>query len=288
MKRYLILLTIITVIILFTTFCGKEEEVDLTTSYGQGELQPVYYLARVNANLLEKPLPNPIVESIEVDKNPKYVNVTVLNKGVEGKILVTLQIVDKNDEVQDEFSKKVKIGEGLRAIITFKAPKKPDEKYVASAIPLETPKIIRMINQGDELSILERKESWSKVMHLKTETVGWLNNEFIYMEERSKWYSGDTEKARTIAKQIYLDKRMAKYPIVHVNIEERFKRIVLQADKNKNFPKKEATECAKIWLNEIIKKFPEWSTHHIFIYGKENGQSYTLVMKEKDKQPIFL
>ncbi len=156
--------------------------------------------------------------------------------------------------------------------------------------PGEKPQVIMMVSQGDQVTVLEKYNEWSKVQHHQSGRIGWINNDFIQIESRSRWWSGDTEKARAEARKIYKDKSFLKhnYPITHVNIEERFNRMVFSVDEDSTFLRDEAEECVSSWIGYLQKKFPHWSSHQIFLNARDkNGQEYTVIIGD-DGEPEFL
>lgn len=153
----------------------------------------------------------------------------------------------------------------------------------------DLPGEIMTIHQGDQVTVLERTRDWCKIRHEKTGEIGWIHSTFLQMEQRSRWWSGDTEKARQTARRIYKDKDFVEqgYPILHVSIEERFHKLVFETRSDQSFPRGEAKECAQKWLPYLIGAFPGWPEHSIFLTAQERGVPYTLVLGG-DQEPIFL
>lgn len=155
--------------------------------------------------------------------------------------------------------------------------------------PMVQPPVVAAVGQGDQIHVLAKFKDWSKVMHQKTGRVGWLHNSFIIVEQRSTWWSGDTEQARLIASKVYRDKEWTKsqWPIAHVNIEERFNRMKLIMSDEEDFPRGAAKQCVLFWIDYLKKEFPQWSDHQIFLEAKDNSDQYTLVVGD-DKKTTFL
>ena len=153
----------------------------------------------------------------------------------------------------------------------------------------DMPGEIMTIQQGDQVTVLERTQEWNKVRHQKSGEIGWLHSTFLQLERRSPWWSGDTAKARTVAKKIYQDKSMLEegYPIVHVSIEERFNKLVFQTKDDVDFPRDLAKKCAIFGVSRLIYEFPGWSDHQVFFSARDGDESYTLIMSD-NKEPLFL
>lgn len=153
----------------------------------------------------------------------------------------------------------------------------------------DLPTAILMMNQGDQIMVLESQQNWSKVQHIISGRIGWLNNGFIQVENRSRWWSGDTDKARNLAERLYKEKIFMErnWPVIHINIEERWNKLVLTLPEDQPFDRDQAVECALFAMDHLTQTFPEWRDHQVFLDGVQNGQKYTLVMSD-DKKPVFL
>jgi hypothetical protein len=119
--------------------------------------------------------------------------------------------------------------------------------------------------------------------------IGWLNNGYIQIENRSQWWSGDTDKARSLAEKLYKEKIFIerKWPVIHINIEERWNKLVFTVADGVPFEKEEAIECVLLAMNLLQTEFPTWRDHQIFLDASYNGQKYTLILSD-DKKPVFL
>ena len=147
---------------------------------------------------------------------------------------------------------------------------------------MDNPPSVRMINQGDQIIILETQGAWYKVQHVFSGNIGWINSSFVQIESRSQWWSGDTDKARRVAEKIYKDKIFLTngWPINHVNIEERWNKLVFSVKDGIEFSKKDATECARFAIEQLKQNFPTWRDHQVFLDSEQNGMKYTLVMND--------
>lgn len=155
--------------------------------------------------------------------------------------------------------------------------------------PQEPPSTVFSVSAGDQISVLDKSGDWSQIVHQKSGKIGWINNSFIKIEPRSQWWSGDTEKARSVARRIYLDKLMVKkeYPVIHVNVDERYERAVFSIDPQTGISRKKAAACASDWIKTIVSSFPHWKNHQIFISSEENGKKFVMVMGA-DEKVLFL
>ncbi|MBN2054515.1 hypothetical protein JW905_06310 [bacterium] len=155
--------------------------------------------------------------------------------------------------------------------------------------PMKLPRIVMAIDQGDQIHVLEKYDDWSKIMHQKTGRMGWLHNSFIQTQERSQWWSGDTEQARTMSRAIFKDKTWLKqeWYVRHINIEERFQRMKIIMDPTHEVPVNEAENCARHWITVLEEAFPRWSDHQIFLEATHGDTEFTLVMGENRKATIL-
>jgi len=155
--------------------------------------------------------------------------------------------------------------------------------------PMEKPSSIMMISQGDQLISMERSGSWVRIQHVLSGQIGWLHNGFIQTESRSKWWSADTDRARKVAEKIYKDKIFLenKWPIIHINIEERWNKLVLTATEGDDFPKNQAIQCSQFAIDKLNSNFPDWRDHQVFLDAVNQGEKYSIVMGD-DKVPSFL
>jgi hypothetical protein len=154
---------------------------------------------------------------------------------------------------------------------------------------MDKPGILLMINQGDQVVPIQESDNWTQVQHVLTGTIGWLHKSFVQVEERSKWWSGDTDRARVSAERIYQNKQflIRDWPVAHINVEERWNKAVLSGLENQDFPRDKAIRCAEFVLAELKERFPGWRDRQVFINAKASDQPYTLVMSD-DKTPTFL
>jgi hypothetical protein len=153
---------------------------------------------------------------------------------------------------------------------------------------MEKPDAILMINQGDQITVLETQGDWSRVQHGLSGQIGWLSNSFIQIESKTKWWSGDTDNARTVAEKIFKNKIFLerKWPVIHISIEERWNKCLLTVKQDVEFSKNEATDCAVFIIDQLSHDFPNWRDHQVFIDSSWNGEPYSFVMSD-EKIPTF-
>ncbi|MBN1355703.1 SH3 domain-containing protein [bacterium] len=153
---------------------------------------------------------------------------------------------------------------------------------------MEKPEALRMVNQGDQITTLETQGDWSKVQHVLSGQIGWLNNSFIQIESKTKWWSGDTDTARKVAEKIFKNKIFMEqsWPVIHIGIEERWNKCVLTVKEDADFPKSDATECASFVLDHLLRDFPGWRDHQVFLDAKTNGEPYSFVISD-ERVPTF-
>lgn len=154
---------------------------------------------------------------------------------------------------------------------------------------MDKPDVLMMINQGDQIIPIQEVGDWTQVQHVLSGNVGWLHKSFVQVEEQSKWWSADTDRARQRAEKIYQDKIFIQknWPIAHISIEERWNKMVLSIKEDRSFSKDNAVECARFCQEQLQKYFPDWKERLVFVNGKANGESYTLVLGD-DGNPTFL
>lgn len=154
---------------------------------------------------------------------------------------------------------------------------------------MDKPGALLMINQGDQIIPIQESDDWTQVQHVFTGKIGWLHRSFVQVEERSKWWSGDTDRARISAERIFQDKQfmIQNWPVAHISIEERWNKALISGLENQDFPRQTAIECARFVIEKLKERFPGWRDRQVFINATANGQAYTLAMGD-DKQPIFL
>lgn len=154
---------------------------------------------------------------------------------------------------------------------------------------MDRPDALMMINQGDQIVPIQESGNWTQVQHVVSGNIGWLHKSFVQMEQRSKWWSADTDRARTCAEDVYKDKIFMQnnWPVAHISIEERWNKMVITILEDREFAREEAVECAEFTLGKLNERFPDWKDRQVFINGTWEGQPYTLVMTD-DKKPTFL
>ncbi len=147
---------------------------------------------------------------------------------------------------------------------------------------MDKPASVISINQGDQIYVLESGSDWSRVQHVFSGKIGWLNNSFIQLESRSRWWSGDTDRARNIAEIIYKDKIFLEnnWPVIHINIEERWNKMVVTVKEEEELKKVDAIDCAGFAIDKLKENFPGWRDHQVFIEANSDGKPYTLVMND--------
>ncbi len=154
---------------------------------------------------------------------------------------------------------------------------------------MDKPGVLMLINQGDQVIPIQESDNWTQVQHVVTGTLGWLHKSFVQVEARSKWWSGDTDRARSFAETIYKDKNFVlnNWPVAHITIEERWNKAVVSVFEDRDFPKNQAVECAEFVLMNLKERFSGWRDRQVFISGTANNEPYNLVMTD-DKKPLFL
>ncbi len=155
--------------------------------------------------------------------------------------------------------------------------------------PMDKPIALMMINQGDQITVLESSMEWLRVQHILTGKIGWLHKSFIQRENRSKWWSGDTDRSRQMAELIFKDKIFLEkgWPIIHINIEERWNKLVFTLKNDVDFPKDQAVQCSEFAIDKLVKFFPDWRDHQVFLEGTWEEKPYTLVMSDDKKFTYF-
>jgi len=155
--------------------------------------------------------------------------------------------------------------------------------------PLDKPSSIMMITQGDQITVIESGPEWYRVQHVLSGQMGWLHSSFVQLENRSKWWSGDTDRARKMAQTIYKEKIFLEksWPIIHINIEERWNKLVFTVRENVDFPKDQAIQCSDFAIGHLIRYFPDWRDHQVFLTAQWKGETYSLIMGD-NKKPTFL
>lgn len=154
---------------------------------------------------------------------------------------------------------------------------------------MDRPDVIMMISQGDQILPIQESGNWTQVQHILSGNTGWLHKSFVQVEQRSKWWSADTDRARTCAEQIFKDKifMQKEWPVAHINIEERWNKLVITTIEDKEMARDEAVACAEFALIKLKERFPDWKDRQVFINGTWGNEPYTLVMTD-DRKPTFL
>ncbi len=154
---------------------------------------------------------------------------------------------------------------------------------------MDRPDILMMINQGDQIVPIQESGNWTQIQHVMSGNIGWLHKSFVQLEQRNKWWSADTDRARNCAEEIYKDKIFMQnnWPVAHINIEERWNKLVITVLQDREFSREDAMECAEFSLLKLQERFPDWRDRQVFINGIWNEQPYTLVMTD-DRKPTFL
>jgi hypothetical protein len=148
---------------------------------------------------------------------------------------------------------------------------------------------VSVANQGDSIVVLETKDNWSKIQHVISGRIGWVNNSFIQIEPRNKSWYGDTDKSRAFAEKLSKDKLIAdrNWPIVFIGIEERWNKATFSLKEDLKFQKDQAAECATYVIEKLQKEFPEWRDHQAFIEAVSDDGRYLLAMSD-NKIAVFL
>lgn len=154
---------------------------------------------------------------------------------------------------------------------------------------MDKPGVLMMINQGDQVIPIQESGNWTQVQHVLSGTLGWLHKSFVQIEQRSKWWSGDTDRARSCAEAIYKDKTLMvnTWPVAHITIEERWNKAAVSVLEEQEFPRNQAVECAEFVLSKLKEWFPEWRDRQVFISGVSKNEPFNLVMTD-DQKPTFL
>ncbi|MBN1295647.1 hypothetical protein JXA80_02635 [bacterium] len=154
---------------------------------------------------------------------------------------------------------------------------------------MDKPDVLMMINQGDQIAPIQEDGNWTQVQHILTGNIGWLHKSFVQIEQRSKWWSADTDRARRCAEKIYQDKVFMEknWPIAHVSIEERWNKLVFTTREGQSFDRNQAVECASFGLKQLRFHFPDWKDHQVFLNGSTGTEPFTLVLAD-DGKPTFL
>ncbi|MBN1550753.1 hypothetical protein JW979_04770 [bacterium] len=155
--------------------------------------------------------------------------------------------------------------------------------------PDDRPSAIRTVKQGDQILRLKTEGDWTRVQHLLSGDIGWLNNTFIQIETRSLYWSGDTDKARRVAERVYKDKIFLQrgWPVMHINVEERWNKLTLTADEQTDFSRSEAIDCCRFALEKLTQNFPSWNDHQVFLTAVDHGETFSVVIGDSGKPLIF-
>jgi hypothetical protein len=247
--------------------------------------------AHYRANIVSQD-PGVLAEVINVHPHPvdpSRAVIKVENRGGPGRVRISVEAVVVDEKIVREQQEKLELPEGARHRVHFETRLPQPGRFNASARPRRTPRVLGMLQEGDAVNIIEKRYAWLHVKHLKSGKTGWVNESFVQAEQRSPWYSGDTETARQIARKIYLDKNIVKndWPIKHVNIEERFHRLAFIVEDDAEFPKEQAKECGLYFIEVLNREFPRWPNRQVFLTAKDKGEEYTMVVDE-DGNVIFM
>jgi len=170
-----------------------------------------------------------------------------------------------------------------KSIVFSTEPPKDDELCLTTmdALLLESPNdnsaVLTEVLEGDRLDLLEVQDKWGKVTHTPSGKTGWIHSGAWTMRKQSKFWSGDTVKARSVANKVYLAGDLDPLKLTHVKVHEGSHTMTLYGSAESIVDEETAKRTACQWHTRIIEYFPGWTERSIVFVGYTEDEQYTVM-----------
>jgi hypothetical protein len=170
-----------------------------------------------------------------------------------------------------------------KSIVFSSDPPKDDELCLATmdALLLESPsddsQVLTQVREGDHLNLLEVQDKWGKATHTPSGMTGWIHSGAWTMRKQSKFWSGDTVKARTVANRIYLASDLDPLQLIHIKVHEGSHTMTLYGSPENIVDVETAKKTSCQWHTRINEYFTDWSERSIVFVGYTETEHYTVM-----------
>lgn len=170
-----------------------------------------------------------------------------------------------------------------KSIVFSTDPPTDDKLYLATmdALLLETPSddgvVLTEVRDGDRLDLLEVQDKWGKVTHTPSGKTGWIHSGAWTTRKQSKFWSGDTVKARSVANKVYLAGDLDPLKLTHVKVHEGSHTMTLYGSPESTIDEETAKRTACQWHTRITEYFPGWTERSIVFVGYTEDEQYTVM-----------
>ncbi len=170
-----------------------------------------------------------------------------------------------------------------KSIVFSSDPPRANELCLATmdAMLLETPAdnspVITEVKEGDHLKLLEVQDKWAKATHTPSGKTGWIHSGAWTMRKQSKFWSGDTVKARSVANKVYLASDLDPLQLAHIKVHEGSHTMTLYGSPDVLIDEETAKRTACQWHTRITEYFTDWSERSIVFVGYTETEHYTVM-----------
>jgi len=180
-----------------------------------------------------------------------------------------------------------------KSIVFSPDPPRNDELCLATmdAMLLDSPahngKVLTQVKEGDHLDLLEVQENWAKTTHTPSGMTGWVHSGAYTMRTQSKYWSGDTVTARSVANKVYLASDLDPLQLTHVKVHEGSHTMTLYGSAENIVDEETAKRTACQWHTRITEYFPEWPERSIVFVGYSETDFYTVMCHGEKETSII-
>jgi len=169
-----------------------------------------------------------------------------------------------------------------KSIVFSPEPPRDDELCLATmdAMLLETPAddaaVLTQVREGDHLNLLQVQDKWAKATHTPSGKTGWIHSGAWTMRKQSKFWTGDTVKAREVANKVYLAGDLDPLKLTHVKVHEGSHTMTLYGSPDNLIDEETAKRTACQWHTRITEYF-DWTDRSIVFVGYTETETYTVM-----------
>jgi hypothetical protein len=153
--------------------------------------------------------------------------------------------------------------------------------------PADDSQVITEIKEGDQLKLLEVQDKWGKATHTPSGKTGWVHSGAWTMRKQSKFWTGDTVKARSVANKIYLAGDLDPLQLAHVKVHEGSHTVTLYGSPEVLIDEETAKRTACQWHTRITEYFPDWSESSIVFVGYTETEHYTVMCHGEQETSVI-
>ena len=107
------------------------------------------------------------------------------------------------------------------------------------------------------------------------------------MRKQSKFWTGDTVKARSVANKVYLAGDLDPLKLSHVKVHEGSHTMTLYGSPDNLVDEETAKRTACQWHTRITEYFTEWQERSIVFVGYTETETYTMMCHGEQETSII-